>query len=79
MTSVTRYTVSLILSLLSQWPQLAANSASGYPDALVGDAIPIEARVIAVGIFFEGVGPDAPDEELRRIAPGYPVFRLRDR
>ncbi len=32
-----------------------------------------------VGIFFEGVGPDAPDEELRRIAPGYPVFRLRAR
>lgn len=32
-----------------------------------------------VGVFFEGVGADAPDEELRRIAPGYPVFRLRDR
>ena len=32
-----------------------------------------------VGVFFQGVGPDAPDEELRRIAPGYPVFRLRDR
>jgi deazaflavin-dependent oxidoreductase (nitroreductase family) len=30
-----------------------------------------------VGVFFDGVGPDAPDEELRRIAPGYPVFRLR--
>src|SRR5438067_9703251 len=29
-----------------------------------------------VGIFFQGVGPDAPDEELRRIAPDYPVFRL---
>jgi deazaflavin-dependent oxidoreductase (nitroreductase family) len=29
-----------------------------------------------VGMFFEGVGADAPDEELRRIAPGYPVFRL---
>jgi deazaflavin-dependent oxidoreductase (nitroreductase family) len=32
-----------------------------------------------IGAFFEGVGPDSPDEELRRIAPGYPVFRLRDR
>ncbi len=32
-----------------------------------------------IGVFFQGVGPDAPDEELRRIAPGYPVFRLRDR
>ena len=32
-----------------------------------------------VGVFFEGVGPDSSDEELRRIAPGYPVFQLRDR
>lgn len=29
-----------------------------------------------VGVFFDGVGPDAPDAELLRIAPGYPVFRL---
>jgi deazaflavin-dependent oxidoreductase (nitroreductase family) len=29
-----------------------------------------------VGTFFEGVGPDAPDEKLREIAPGYPVFRI---
>ena len=29
-----------------------------------------------VGVFFDGVGPDAPDEELARIAPGYPVFRV---
>jgi len=29
-----------------------------------------------VGVFFQGVGPEAPDEELRRIAPDYPVFRL---
>lgn len=27
-----------------------------------------------VGVFFEGVGPDASDDELLRIAPGYPVF-----
>jgi F420H(2)-dependent quinone reductase len=27
-----------------------------------------------VGMFFEGVGPDASDEELTAIAPGYPVF-----
>jgi len=31
-----------------------------------------------VGMFFDGVGPDSSDEELRRIAPGYPVFRLAD-
>ncbi len=29
-----------------------------------------------VGTFFQGVGPDAPDSELARIAPGYPVFRV---
>jgi deazaflavin-dependent oxidoreductase (nitroreductase family) len=29
-----------------------------------------------VGVFFEGVGPDSTDEELRRIAPDHPVFRL---
>jgi deazaflavin-dependent oxidoreductase (nitroreductase family) len=29
-----------------------------------------------VGQFFGGVGPDAPDAELRRIAPDHPVFRL---
>jgi len=31
-----------------------------------------------VGVFFDGTGPDATDEELRRIAPGHPVFRLED-
>jgi deazaflavin-dependent oxidoreductase (nitroreductase family) len=29
-----------------------------------------------VGAFFEGVGPDSGDEELRRIAPDHPVFRI---
>jgi deazaflavin-dependent oxidoreductase (nitroreductase family) len=29
-----------------------------------------------VGQFFQGVGPDASDAELARIAPGHPVFRL---
>ena len=29
-----------------------------------------------VGVFFDGVGPDAPDEELAKIAPGYPVFKI---
>ncbi|MEV8592329.1 nitroreductase family deazaflavin-dependent oxidoreductase [Streptomyces sp. NPDC052012] len=29
-----------------------------------------------VGIFFKGVGPDSSDEELRRIAPDHPVFRI---
>jgi deazaflavin-dependent oxidoreductase (nitroreductase family) len=29
-----------------------------------------------VGVFFEGVGPDSSDEEIARIAPKHPVFRL---
>src|SRR5690606_8220012 len=29
-----------------------------------------------VGVFFRGVGPDSSDEELRRIAPDHPVFRI---
>jgi deazaflavin-dependent oxidoreductase (nitroreductase family) len=32
-----------------------------------------------VGVFFDGVGPDAPDEKLLAIAPGYPVFRITPR
>jgi deazaflavin-dependent oxidoreductase (nitroreductase family) len=30
-----------------------------------------------VGAFFEGVGPDSSDAELRRIAPEHPVFRIK--
>jgi deazaflavin-dependent oxidoreductase (nitroreductase family) len=29
-----------------------------------------------VGVFFGGVGPNSSDEELSRIAPDHPVFRL---
>ena len=29
-----------------------------------------------VGTFFGGVGPDAPEQELRRIASEHPVFRI---
>jgi deazaflavin-dependent oxidoreductase (nitroreductase family) len=29
-----------------------------------------------VGVFFDGVGPDAPEQELVRVAPKHPVFRL---
>ncbi len=31
-----------------------------------------------VGAFFGGVGADAPESELLRIAPDHPVFRLTD-
>jgi deazaflavin-dependent oxidoreductase (nitroreductase family) len=30
-----------------------------------------------IGAFFAGVGPDASDDRLAAIAPGYPVFRIR--
>jgi hypothetical protein len=29
-----------------------------------------------IGAFFQGVGPDAPEEDIRRIAPDYPVFKI---
>jgi hypothetical protein len=29
-----------------------------------------------VGMFFQGVGPDSSDDEIRRIAPDHPVFRI---
>jgi deazaflavin-dependent oxidoreductase (nitroreductase family) len=32
-----------------------------------------------VGVFFDGVDAKAPEEDLRRIAPGYPVFRITAR
>jgi len=32
-----------------------------------------------VGAFFEGVGADSSDDELRRIAPKHPVFRIARR
>lgn len=32
-----------------------------------------------VGMFFQGVGADSSDEELRRIAPRHPVFRLDEK
>jgi deazaflavin-dependent oxidoreductase (nitroreductase family) len=31
---------------------------------------------VEIGAFFQGVGPDAPDADLARIAPGYPAFRV---
>jgi deazaflavin-dependent oxidoreductase (nitroreductase family) len=30
-----------------------------------------------VGQFFDGVGPDSPSEDLQRIAPDHPVFRIK--
>ena len=30
-----------------------------------------------VGMFFQGVGPDAPEDKILAIAPDHPVFRIR--
>jgi len=30
-----------------------------------------------VGMFFQGVGPDAPEDKMLAIAPDHPVFRIR--
>lgn len=34
---------------------------------------------LEIGVFFQGVGPDAPDDKLAEIAPDYPVFRISTR
>jgi deazaflavin-dependent oxidoreductase (nitroreductase family) len=36
----------------------------------------LEKWAFEVNQFFQGVGADASEEDLRRIAPGYPVFHL---
>jgi deazaflavin-dependent oxidoreductase (nitroreductase family) len=46
-----------------------------------GDAVPILRAYLKrwkweVGQFFEGVGPDASDDELREIAPKHPIFTV---
>ena len=46
-----------------------------------GDKVPILRAYLKrwkaeVGIFFGGVGPDSSDDEIRRIGPDHPVFRI---
>jgi deazaflavin-dependent oxidoreductase (nitroreductase family) len=38
----------------------------------------LEKWAFEVNQFFQGVGADAPESELRRIAPGYPIFRIEE-
>jgi len=54
--------------------------ASELPDAEKPDLLRayLEKWKWEVGAFFGGVGPDAPDSELLRIAPDHPVFRVGD-
>ena len=37
----------------------------------------LERCKMEVGVFFDGVGPDAPDETIAAIASGYPVFEIQ--
>lgn len=32
---------------------------------------------VEVGAFFDGVGPDAPEADVKHIAPNHPVFRIQ--
>ena len=53
-------------------------SAEELPDS---DKVPLLRAYLKkwaweTGQFFGGVGADAPEEELRRIAPDHPVFRI---
>lgn len=54
---------------------------------MVAEELPADERVAVlraylarwkfeVGAFFDGVGPDSPDADLRRVAPRHPVFAL---
>ena len=66
-----------ILRNIAQFHHEAVNG-SGYPDALAGDAIPVEARIVAVADVFDALTSERPykhawsiDEafaDLRRLA-----------
>jgi deazaflavin-dependent oxidoreductase (nitroreductase family) len=56
-------------------------------EAITVEEVPDEAKVpilreylrrwkMETGTFFDVSGPDAPDDDLRRIAPDHPVFRI---
>src|SRR5450432_3584171 len=55
-------------------------TAAELPDAQKPDLLREYLRrwKFEVGTFFQGVGPDATDEQLLAIAPGYPVFRITE-
>ena len=55
--------------------------AAEVPDA---DKVPLLRAYLQrwkaeVGVFFDGVGPDAPDEAIAAVAHKHPVFRLAER
>jgi deazaflavin-dependent oxidoreductase (nitroreductase family) len=56
--------------------RVEAFRAAPVPDADKLDILRAYLRrwKMEVGVFFDGVGPDASDEQLAAIAPNYPVF-----
>jgi deazaflavin-dependent oxidoreductase (nitroreductase family) len=55
-----------------------AFTATEVPDAEKPDLLRAYLKIwgMETGIFFDGVKHDAPDEEIARIAPVHPVFRI---
>lgn len=59
-------------------PRREAFTATELPDAEKEQVLRAYLRKWKweVGQFFDGVGPDSPPEELARIAPDHPIFRI---
>ena len=64
--------------------RLGRRSEPFWADEVLADAekVPILRAYLRrwkaeVGVFFEGAGPDSAEEELARIAPNHPVFRIQ--
>ena len=69
---------ALVLVWLCGWAFGEVFAAHELPDA---EKVPLLRAYLRrwafeVNQFFQGVGADAPDAELQRIAPGYPIFRI---
>ena len=55
--------------------------AAEVPDGDKPEILRVDLRrwKMEVGVFFDGVSGSSPDDELRRIAPDHPIFRLTGR
>lgn len=58
--------------------RLSSFSAAEVPDEEKAHVLRAYLRKwrFEVGVFFDGVGPNAPDASLREVAPRHPVFRI---
>jgi deazaflavin-dependent oxidoreductase (nitroreductase family) len=65
--------------------RVGRRSEDFVPTELADDAKPAILRAylkrwkFEVGVFFDGVGPDASDDKLLEIAPGYPIFLINSK